>query len=1098
MAFTPAGVELIVKGLGPYLGDLGKADKAQQNLGNSAASAGSKITASFGNILRSGAIARIGAKAIDGAIGIISGSVNGLISVTGQALDEFAKYERLSLSIQSLTAREISQGQVVEQQKTVMAQLTAKENEELQGLTQSIEKEILQRDTLSARIQEQKETVRQMTDEWTDQGLVTKTAQARLAEMELQYSTSGTEIDRMKSRVEELNSKNGELITVTEKVRTGQMSMAEAMQQAGPKAQELLRWITALAIASPFNEEGVAQAFKTALAYGFTTKEAKRLTEAELDFAAATGQSVDATQHIALALGQMQAKGKVSGQELIQLTNAGIGVNKILEGMGFTLDDVSNGLVDADKFIEAVIVDMEVFKGVGKEQATTFSGLIASLQDLKAIGLREFFGGTFRAIQPYLTNFVAGLTDAALTSGSIGKLGDVIGQKVGGALGRVSTIIGKVQGAFDRFGARGATISILGILGLEPEQIATVLSTFDKISAGLDKVQGAFDRFGIRGATISILGILGLEPEQIATVLGTFNSIVEGINTFVQNIRDAILAFQNVGVEGEGGVLSTLFNVESFNELAGKILLAIPEMLSQIVTAITSFLATQGPVITETVGKWSETFWEWVNTVVAGAGTALAAIIVAVAAWATSAESQTQLNSLGVTLGELLVDGVALAMENQEQVGLVMTKIVAGLGLAALAIAGTLIVIGGQLAAGIISGILSKLGIDLKPALFSELGGILSGIVDNLLTIIRLVWGKIGTAIIDAIIVALQAGLGLNAAIIGTLQSMVDGVMSFLGIASPSTLFFDFGVDIIQGLINGILSLAGSVLTAITGIFGGEEQPTLDLAPMAESNILLTTTISLISQIAVSLTNIATVIVPMTTEAFTVFYGAISPFLLLINETLTLTIQLLTTIASTSLPTVMTSSQTTTQAMIVGFTVVNAILTKTISLLTQISTNLTSVASNAKKAVDAMMDFEDAHDPLEELIGLVNEATDAFEGMANAARDAADAASSAGSASAAKTGIGFSRGIGFAAGTMGFEVPSGFPNDSFPMRVESGEKVLVTPRGMSIEQAVASHYPQITTKQQPAITFGNIYVTNGMDVAMLQNVIRQTVAESFG
>jgi len=56
MAFTPTGVELIAKGLGQYLGDLGKADKAQQNLGDSASSAGSKFSGLGGGIAKFGAI----------------------------------------------------------------------------------------------------------------------------------------------------------------------------------------------------------------------------------------------------------------------------------------------------------------------------------------------------------------------------------------------------------------------------------------------------------------------------------------------------------------------------------------------------------------------------------------------------------------------------------------------------------------------------------------------------------------------------------------------------------------------------------------------------------------------------------------------------------------------------------------------------------------------------------------------------------------------------------------------------------------------------------------------------------------------------------
>src|SRR3990172_5780546 len=118
------------------------------------------------------------------------------------------------------------------------------------------------------------------------------------------------------------------------------LSMTDALKLAAPKAQELMKWVEQLAIKSPFDQEGVALALKTAMAYGFTIDQAKKLTEVTIDFVAATGGTSAQMNQIALALGQIQAKGKLSGQEILQLTNAGVGVNAILKGMGFTLKDV--------------------------------------------------------------------------------------------------------------------------------------------------------------------------------------------------------------------------------------------------------------------------------------------------------------------------------------------------------------------------------------------------------------------------------------------------------------------------------------------------------------------------------------------------------------------------------------------------------------------------------------------------------------------------------------------------------------------------------------------------------------------------------------
>ena len=183
------------------------------------------------------------------------------------------------------------------------------------------------------------------------------------------------------------------------------LNMADALGQATPRAQELLGWIQKLAIQSPFDMEGVAVAFRTALAYGFTSEQAQRLTQNMIDFAAGTGQSVAVMNQAALALGQVRAKGKLAGQEILQLVNAGVPVNDILKEMGFTLDDVSKGLVSADAFLEAFSMTMEEdFAGAAKRSTNSWAGLMNSLGDIKKIGLRTLFADTFAVLQPMVAS----------------------------------------------------------------------------------------------------------------------------------------------------------------------------------------------------------------------------------------------------------------------------------------------------------------------------------------------------------------------------------------------------------------------------------------------------------------------------------------------------------------------------------------------------------------------------------------------------------------------------------------------------------------------------------------------------------------------
>jgi tape measure domain-containing protein len=430
--------------------------------------------------------------------------------------------------------------------------------------------------------------------------------------MEGQLGSTDNRIIEMNNRVTELNGKQGQLVTTLEKVRVGQMSMTDAMAQATPRAQELIKWIQILGIQSPFTSDGIQKAFQTALAYGFTTEQAQRLTAAEVDFTAATGKSSQAADLIALALGQIQSRGKVAAQELRQLSEQGIGTNRILEDMGFTLDDVTNGLVDTDIFIEAVIQDMEIFKGAAKDQATTFSGLVTSLSEVKAIGLREFFTGTFESIRPYLANFVDFLTKAAFETGSIRALGDVLGQKVGGALAIINrwvTLISQLGGGAgltifsDLFGPQGITLwAQIGTL------VGNVADTFSEWSGVLGGILPSFSEFsgGIIPALISGLTFLNQHFEEfkgamlgIGAVMGgaVFAAVVAGLIGLLTPINLIIAGAALLGAAWAG----------NWGDIQGKTMAAWA-IIQPILAQVAGWLQVNIPVAIQTAsGFWTNT-----------------------------------------------------------------------------------------------------------------------------------------------------------------------------------------------------------------------------------------------------------------------------------------------------------------------------------------------------------------------------------------------------------------------------------------------------------------------------------------------------------
>lgn len=327
------------------------------------------------------------------------------------------------------------------------------------------------------------------------------------------------------------------------------LSMADALGQATPRAQELLGWIQKLAIESPFDMEGVAVAYRTALAYGFTSTEAQKLTQNMIDFAAGTGQSVNVMNQAALALGQIRAKGKLAGQEILQLVNAGVPVNDILKEMGYTLDDVSKGLVSADEFLAAFSQTMdEDFSGAAKRSTNSWAGLMNSLGDIKKIGLRTLFAETFDVLQPLVAKFAEWLQGDGLT-----KI-EAMGHSMGTFAESIKTALvdlGLLQTAFsDERGWDHPVINFGDWLVNGTETFKEWANSIDweqvsgQISDGIDSVDwsriGTQVRDGLMNITDGLSTLITFDFTEIA------NSLAEGFADAVLGVFGADTTWDQV------------------------------------------------------------------------------------------------------------------------------------------------------------------------------------------------------------------------------------------------------------------------------------------------------------------------------------------------------------------------------------------------------------------------------------------------------------------------------------------------------------------------------------------------------------------------
>lgn len=366
-------------------------------------------------------------------------------------------------------------------------------------------------------------------------------------------------------------------------------AMPEAFAMVQNRAKELQDWMEKFAIESPFGYEDVANAFRLSLAYGFTTTQAQRLTRAMSDFTAGSGMGGDAIRRMALALGQIKARGKVATQEINQLSEVGLDARGILaEAFGVSTAElikmIEKGLVPANEAVEALVSAIERdFGSSAAEQAENMTGLMASMGDIIRFRSRDLFAGLFSAVQPYVAKLVAALTTEDNIAG-IKAIGVAVGEQVVVALDIAVAAIGRFNDAFQT-----ANNTVLGTI----RGIGAALAIPEWL-AGIGLFIASF------GALTPVLSYFGTSIIGLFTTLGT---VLTAITTPVGMVAAALVALyfawdmNFLGIkdttEGTIAVIQRFFAVVSGNKV---------DMTSIVRTLRSVF----GPEMTKTILRFTD------------------------------------------------------------------------------------------------------------------------------------------------------------------------------------------------------------------------------------------------------------------------------------------------------------------------------------------------------------------------------------------------------------------------------------------------------------------------------------------------------------
>jgi tape measure domain-containing protein len=288
-------------------------------------------------------------------------------------------------------------------------------------------------------------------------------------------------------------------------------------------AQKHLDELQHMAVRTPFEFEELANASRLLQAMGVSAKEVVPLMTSIGNAVSAAGKGSEGFQRVVYAFGDIQAKGKLTGEEIRQLANNGIPVVKILsKELGVTEAQVlklaERSKISAKTFNDAFKKYSDLHFGDAMEkQSKTFNGAMSNITDALKQKSESAFRPLFDEISKIAVKFGEQLMGAdgltGVLSAALGTLVEV-GAKLAGAI--ISGLINPMN--WIRAG-----------VGIGKALAGGIYQGMRGLSNGLFG-----DHMSLDEIVVANMRANGMLPTQKVTNLKQLSGIAPGVNTLMQ------------------------------------------------------------------------------------------------------------------------------------------------------------------------------------------------------------------------------------------------------------------------------------------------------------------------------------------------------------------------------------------------------------------------------------------------------------------------------------------------------------------------------------------------------------------------------------
>lgn len=205
----------------------------------------------------------------------------------------------------------------------------------------------------------------------------------------------------------------------------------ETLLGSASKAQDMIKSLYSFAARTPFDVEGSVVGAQKLLGVGVAAKDVVPTLTTLGDAVGALGGSTGDFNSVLLAYSQIMARGKVSTQDLYQISNTGIPIFQLMsKALGKPVGEIqklieTGKLASQDVLPQLLDVMNQEYGGAMAKQATTLTGLFSTMKDT----VNQALTTAMTPLATYLQTILPGATTTATNaiqfiSDKLGLVGD--------------------------------------------------------------------------------------------------------------------------------------------------------------------------------------------------------------------------------------------------------------------------------------------------------------------------------------------------------------------------------------------------------------------------------------------------------------------------------------------------------------------------------------------------------------------------------------------------------------------------------------------------------------------------------------------------